>query len=171
MKTKGSRSSHPLVAFIILAIIAGLVTINLWLYFWSQKELAPSKNQPVTTTTDPLADWQTYTNRQYGFNIKYPSNWVAKEIPNQEYDGVVNFFQSETKTYPELGGSQPIGENVVTLSLLKNPTAPATDKELRNTKNSTNNAVLFPFMRDIIGVFLPYTRLLCLVICFVLFFV
>ena len=68
-----------------------------------------------------MADWQTYTNSQYGFNIKYPSNWVAKEIPNQEYGGVVNFFQSETKTYPEQGGSQPIGKNLVTLSLLKNP--------------------------------------------------
>ncbi len=123
MLHKQYQQGNTFLPFLGLIAIASLITVNIWLYAKSQKEvvIAPAVVQPTATTTDTMADWQTYTNDQYGFNIKYPSNWVTKEIPNQEYGGVVNFFQSGTKTYPEQGGSQPIGENVVTLSLLKNP--------------------------------------------------
>jgi len=32
------------------------------------------------------SDWQTYTNEEYGFNFKYPSNLeVAKNVSNSEY--------------------------------------------------------------------------------------
>ncbi len=138
MLNKKFQHGNTFLPYLILVVIAGLVTTNLWLYFWNQKEITPSQPQSVVTTTDPLAGWQTYTNGQYGFNIKYPSNWVAKEIPNQEYGGVVNFFQSGSKTYPEQGGSQPIGENLVTLSLLKNPN----DLTLQQIFNNNYNKCL-----------------------------
>jgi hypothetical protein len=30
------------------------------------------------TNSSPTADWKTYTNTQYGFEVKYPSTWTAK---------------------------------------------------------------------------------------------
>lgn len=32
----------------------------------------------ITPTTDPTADWKTYTNSTYKYSIKYPNNWLSK---------------------------------------------------------------------------------------------
>ena len=39
-------------------------------------------NTPVTTpaTADETANWKTYTNSQYGFELKYPSTWLSKVL-------------------------------------------------------------------------------------------
>lgn len=34
------------------------------------------------TTTDDTTDWQTYTNSQYGFSFKYPSDWPEPVFVN-----------------------------------------------------------------------------------------
>ncbi|MBI2103804.1 hypothetical protein HYT59_02245 [Candidatus Woesebacteria bacterium] len=39
---------------------------------------APTVEPTPTATTDPTADWKTYTHTSYEFNIKYPSDWIAK---------------------------------------------------------------------------------------------
>lgn len=41
-------------------------------------ELTRTPSASVTATPDPTAGWKTYTNTQYGFEVKYPADW--KEI-------------------------------------------------------------------------------------------
>jgi hypothetical protein len=49
--------------------------------------------------TDETADWKTYTNEEYGFEVKYPEFLKFEEIKSSSYiDGfVVLFFNSENK--------------------------------------------------------------------------
>ncbi len=49
-----------------------------------------------TFTFDPTGDWQTFTNNDYGFSLKYPSNWEGYKTDDQG-----NFFFSSI----ELGGT------------------------------------------------------------------
>lgn len=49
--------------------------------------------------TDPTADWKTYKNTDYGFEIKYPNGWsVEEDLPNKNF--LVKF--SEIDNYPVL---------------------------------------------------------------------
>lgn len=54
-------------------------------YKIGQKQIQPG-SQPTPTSgvvttpaPDPTADWQTYTNTEYGYSIKYPKDWNTSE--------------------------------------------------------------------------------------------
>lgn len=40
----------------------------------------PTPSPTPTITTDPTANWKTYTNTKYNFSIKYPSSWNTQTI-------------------------------------------------------------------------------------------
>jgi hypothetical protein len=42
--------------------------------------------------TDQTADWKTYTNTQYGFEIKYPQNWFIKQNPDEAFPNITVAF-------------------------------------------------------------------------------
>ncbi len=93
---------------IIIAVLVVLVAgVG---YFAFVKKSAPVAYQtptPTVTTTvikttsptvDPTANWKTYSNQTYGYEVKYPNNWKVSETDSQ-----VNFM--------------PIGGQDVSLSL------------------------------------------------------
>lgn len=41
-------------------------------------ENIPTKIEPASSQID-ISNWKTYRNEQYGFEVKYPHNWVMKE--------------------------------------------------------------------------------------------
>lgn len=39
----------------------------------------PTSTPPASPTPDPTADWQTYTNEEYGYSIMYPKDWFERD--------------------------------------------------------------------------------------------
>lgn len=59
---------------IILILIAIIAYAGIW--YWQKQQVAQQVVPTVTPRViDETADWKTYTNTQYGFEFRYPSNW------------------------------------------------------------------------------------------------
>lgn len=64
---------------IIIFAVAVLFSGGVLAYFKVQDSVEKTDTTNSTPTTDATADWKTYTNSTYGYSIKYPSNYSAKE--------------------------------------------------------------------------------------------
>ncbi len=42
--------------------------------------IEPSVSPSVSASPISMVDWKTYTNTTYGYSIKYPSDWTAKDM-------------------------------------------------------------------------------------------
>jgi len=74
--TQGKTNWKLLLIVIILAIIVGGGAL------WYAKR--PEKSyQPVEIQKPETANWKTYKNEEYGFEVSYPAEWVAKEEKGQ----------------------------------------------------------------------------------------
>ncbi len=51
-----------------IAILAGA-------YVWAIKYLKPQEHHAQTLTPDQTANWKTYKNDKYGFEVRYPTTW------------------------------------------------------------------------------------------------
>src|SRR3989344_4344489 len=59
-------------------LVIGLIVGTLFLWQKSNQtdeKLTQTAQNILEVTTDPTADWKTYTNEQYGFEFKYPPDW------------------------------------------------------------------------------------------------
>jgi len=77
-KQKGISSSLGIVIIVIVAIVAvgGALAYR---YMWSSDEPIDKMMMRTETPKDETADWQTYRNEEYGFELKYPSKWQFLE--------------------------------------------------------------------------------------------
>ncbi len=71
-------------ATVILLVVLVIVLAGVLVYFAFLKkpgEVAvsltptPTPTKTATPTPDETANWKTYTNTRYGFEVKYPSDW------------------------------------------------------------------------------------------------
>ncbi|AKM81888.1 TPA: hypothetical protein DD449_02145 [Candidatus Berkelbacteria bacterium] len=82
----------------IILIIIALITASLliWRYELKVKEDSHVK----TTSFSGPADWQTYSNNNYGFSFRYPTNWKIEKADVKSFNGTVleqlNFTGSST---------------------------------------------------------------------------
>lgn len=109
------KKSKGLVFLLIFFFILVLVLGSYYLYqkFLSQKSTVnpPIPAEPTieatvpTPTTDPTADWKTYTNTKYKFSFKYPSEVFFQGKTDSDYI----FLESDKNFVMPLGGwdSQP----------------------------------------------------------------
>lgn len=61
--------------------------LDIWLA--GRRGVSPTPEILATPTPDPTADWKTYTNEEYDFEFKYPSNKTA-EFLEEPYNGFCN---------------------------------------------------------------------------------
>lgn len=82
-----SGSAHLIIIIILIIALLG----SLGFVFWQNFIQTKTSNTPTTSTvsttaststpatTDPTAGWKTYTNSNYKFTFKYPTNYSVKE--------------------------------------------------------------------------------------------
>jgi len=102
---------------------------------------ADSDSTSTTTTTDETADWQTYTNDEYGFSFKYPSDWNLAENEGNNFDqSVVSISSVETQSAIEdqkIDGSN-YGPYSDDLSVYYYPTVSEESENVANNLGATN---------------------------------
>lgn len=91
----------------ILIVILAVLSVALASVLGYQKLTQPETNQPIVAISDETADWKTYTNDQYGFEMKYPENWFSYESEGME---VISTFSKES--YEKYNFSAPDGQKL-----------------------------------------------------------
>lgn len=81
-------SMLPLILSIFLIISLAGIGILVYQNKQLQKQISTLRPQPTPSPTptppaDPAANWKTYSNEQFGFSIRYPSEWQVQESHNR----------------------------------------------------------------------------------------
>src|SRR3989344_1680325 len=73
----GMSKKALIIILVLVFILAGVAYGGIW--YW-QKQSSDIVIPTFTPRPDPTADWQTYTNKEYGFEFKYPKDWLPKDV-------------------------------------------------------------------------------------------
>jgi len=93
IESKHSRKKIT-TALLLIAALLVLLSVGIALVFLKQQNpvsLIPSSITPTPTpipesTPAPSSDWLTYRNDEYGFEFKYPNEWIYKEDQGENFN-------------------------------------------------------------------------------------
>lgn len=96
-----------IVVVLCVIIVGGFIA---WQYFGIPEE--GEKISEEITLEDETADWKTYRNEEYGFEMKYPKSWYVY-TPEQGPPGLAismisTFSQEIYENYVEVGDRSPL---------------------------------------------------------------
>lgn len=99
------RQFKPFWPIVFIAVVSALVGVALVWAFFNQgldeelNGLVPGKfivhKKQAASSQSELKDWQTYTNKEYGFSFKYPNDWKFDQSTSNDQKG---FFVSKNST-------------------------------------------------------------------------
>ena len=78
---------------VITILVIALVLVGVYFGFIKKDVQAPISNEPVST--NETADWKTYTNTEYGFEFKYPQEWLIRPMTNDPNEPIITFYNEE----------------------------------------------------------------------------
>lgn len=82
-----SKGKTNYVYLAIILLISAIVGGGIW---WWQESLKTEMPEPINQIEDETENWQTYANKEYGFEIKYPEDLLLNpplEASSIEYIG------------------------------------------------------------------------------------
>jgi len=95
--TQGKTNWKLLLIVIILAIIVGVGAL------WYEKGLKKSY-QPVEIQKTETADWETFTDNQHGFKIKYPVIGWEIQYGSEDQLSVFDLYKKGSEAYSGISG-------------------------------------------------------------------
>lgn len=108
---------YTVVVVLLVILVAGSVA-----WYQQQKQIAQDLNQAVPNTSTQsqgeLANWKTYTNTQYGFEVKIPSAWKVLESYDNSNNSDAISFRSQDQSGLNVFVSQ-ISKNTTLTQYLK----------------------------------------------------
>lgn len=95
-----NRLRENVFLFLVVTIVFLIAFIPFWIYLslnLKGKQQAPISTAPTTLspspTTDKIANWRTYRNKEFGFEFRYPRDWEFMEAKTREdYSNIVWLF-------------------------------------------------------------------------------
>lgn len=105
IKKKEPSGKSPALKFIMLGVlfVIGIALIGIAYYLGTQKsesnQITDTQATTPSPTTDPTANWKTYTSNAGSFSIKYPSNWIIDEklgaVSGFDKIDIINFYSNQ----------------------------------------------------------------------------
>ncbi len=84
------RTFNSLTALIIFILIVSIAILLGYVIGINQNIYTPparSQAAHLTSAKDPTADWQTYNNDNFGFSLKYPTDWTLNDTLQSSDEG------------------------------------------------------------------------------------
>ncbi len=93
--------------------------ISVSLLFIGPLSLAASSQTTFGAQSD-LAGWQWYEDKQDGFRVLYPADWIVYPAPISALPRVTQFYSYSRDAYPAVGMPTPAGETKIEVAVLAN---------------------------------------------------
>ena len=136
-------------AFVILAasglrIVRKESLLDIWLASRKPTPIPTLVPEP-TPTPDPTANWETYVNTKYSYQLQYPSTWLVQAMNDNEQliqTSAANFRMTTDETPAESGFSLNVVSNPKNLSLTDWVKQNPDNGTLLSSAEETNSSVV-----------------------------
>lgn len=104
---------YILIIIIIIVVLGGGFLVYQYGFKPSRESGVSGEPSQKGLTKDETANWETYRNEEYGFEIKYPKNWTTKEETKKNIDSIkekyrLDIFHPENITEADIYGNVAI---------------------------------------------------------------